>query len=1334
MQASNFSKDSGSPKSKQSPEWFEFQEITTTGSESDGAKGGVGSINVLFSNLGYDNDKVLKSDDSTEEGNTSSLVDITTPPYNNLVPKASIVSATGRFGLDRFMKKDEREFYLYIPSEGDEAPQIVAGEKINNLEIKFVNLPGLFTNVVEKNQFQRLTNNFWKPVQRKKDRINTFMRNLVLAGDIELMQKAFTQFTILESVLSNPFSINKKKLTDHESLLHICAKYGNNETMKKLLQTTNPTFPLDLRSDEMGRRDSILHTAVYAENTETVQAIVENVPEAIEQRRATSASIGPVKRTFTWGGLSRDSRDELSCTIGGELLDLINETKETALHLSTNKQDYSIMELLLDSSADISIKDRYGNNVLHIASMNNDVTGLEMIIVSQMEKGVQRVEELKDVLSAVNKKGKRPTELATKQETIEVLLNCYSDDEEKNDQLGILLSSATERNKVDLATFLVSKGASLNFESDQGLTPLNLASKRGYTDLACYMLAEGNDPNYKSEKSTCTAINNASKSGHKDLVKLLIKHKATLWDERHMQTSALHSAVNGGQLHLISFLIKDNGMDPNTRDSDGNTPLYYAIRGGYRDCVKALLNFKADPELPVDSTGEKAIHFAAKKNDRNILKVLLEYGARADEKDAVCKTPIDIALGNDYPHILELLLEFQVSLDREDNENNTPMHIIAIQNSYKCADFLLREAQIETAFKQLKAENVDEETPISIAKRKSHDSVLTTFIERVPMEYFDEGAKIYHEFLEDEQYDILKTIFNRMCVETKSGTEVHCKALMLDINAKGESPFSKHFSHLLPSLLHKLVDCNDKELREHPVVKKTVEKKLNFYRIWYVLSFLIYFVFLAVLSAALFIASYECDHDLKTFQITQIGSNVRLACETFSWVYVCLLTVSEFIEFAYGWLRLVKQKNLTLQEFKTFKMMKFDELEKGENLKDQTNCFILTLEWVKKFRQIFPILNRRMFYLPQATLQYIYDSPTDLLGILSFYLYFGIRFQYANIAWLFASLSFIGFTISLLKYTRIIPSLGAYIDTVKAVFSKDIPRFMVLYIIVFVAYIGGIHLAARFQPLGDHDRARLTVDGQMNSDLCHNDTSQLFFFNQAMTDTYTLLTPSVSGLTLLLDGGPGNREEDIFGVSIYFALVYILFSFTIIVVLSNILIAQLSETYAELNAQGTFYYRMGLIVSMELESILAFFLGKYFRQLSSIKSFNVPIDEWKGLVNETPDENINRQLSHLLHKVQKNSLALNEGSEKIISQTESLDKLSEKVSEMLVKVDFQKLDTPITQSPMGARSGLTERESSFRGALMEERIRKVESTVELIALQNSSLEGKLNDILNLLKK
>ena len=136
---------------------------------------------------------------------------------------------------------------------------------------------------------------------------------------------------------------------------------------------------------------------------------------------------------------------------------------------------------------------------------------------------------------------------------------------------------------------------------------------------------------------------------------------------------------------------------------------------------------------------------------------------------------------------------------------------------------------------------------------------------------------------------------------------------------------------------------------------------------------------------------------------------------------------------------------------------------------------------------------------------------------------------------------------------------------------------------------------------------------------------------------------------------------------------------------------------------------MGLVVSMELESTLAFFLGKYFRQLTSLKSFNVPIDEWKDLVNKSPGEDINKQLSDLQNTMDKSSTALYEGIEKVISNEERLDKVSEKVNEVL-----SKLSAPIDPKH--------EKRFSSIGPLFEDRIGNVESTVERVVMQNSHME------------
>ena len=153
--------------------------------------------------LGYDNDPEQKSDQSED----TDPLNVISPGYDN-TPRLSSGNIT--IGVDGSAKKDEREFYLYRAREGEEEAQVVAGEKVNNLEIKFVTLPGLVTNVADKHQLDRLTKQFWRPVLKKREGINKFINNLVLAGDVELMQRAFIQFPNLENVVLNPFNKDKK--------------------------------------------------------------------------------------------------------------------------------------------------------------------------------------------------------------------------------------------------------------------------------------------------------------------------------------------------------------------------------------------------------------------------------------------------------------------------------------------------------------------------------------------------------------------------------------------------------------------------------------------------------------------------------------------------------------------------------------------------------------------------------------------------------------------------------------------------------------------------------------------------------------------------------------------------------------------------------------------------------------------------------------------------------------------------------------------------------------------------------------------------------------------
>ena len=100
-------------------------------------------------------------------------------------------------------------------------------------------------------------------------------------------------------------------------------------------------------------------------------------------------------------------------------------------------------------------------------------------------------------------------------------------------------------------------------------------------------------------------------------------------------------------------------------------------------------------------------------------------------------------------------------------------------------------------------------------------------------------------------------------------------------------------------------------------------------------------------------------------------------------------------------------------------------------------------------------------------------------------------------------------------------------------------------------------------------------------------------------------------------------------VNFLFVALYIIFAFAIIVVLLNILIAQLSETYSEIIKTNEFHYKMELVVNLELKSNLAFITGKSLRKYTTIYELEVPVSSWEHLKVTCPGKNMEQQVDEI---------------------------------------------------------------------------------------------------------
>ncbi|AWP11167.1 putative DNA-binding protein RFXANK isoform 4 [Scophthalmus maximus] len=87
--------------------------------------------------------------------------------------------------------------------------------------------------------------------------------------------------------------------------------------------------------------------------------------------------------------------------------------------------------------------------------------------------------------------------------------------------------------------------------------------------------------------------------------------------------SALTLASSGGYVDIVESLLR-HGVDINTYDWNGGTPLLYAVRGNHIKCVEALLAKGADMTIESDS-GYSPMALAVALGHKKMQKVLEDH-------------------------------------------------------------------------------------------------------------------------------------------------------------------------------------------------------------------------------------------------------------------------------------------------------------------------------------------------------------------------------------------------------------------------------------------------------------------------------------------------------------------------------------------------------------------------------------------------------------------------------------------------------------------------------------------------------------------------------------
>lgn len=143
-----------------------------------------------------------------------------------------------------------------------------------------------------------------------------------------------------------------------------------------------------------------------------------------------------------------------------------------------------------------------------------------------------------------------------------------------------------------LTDWVVSYGADINDEDNNGLNALMYACQGGRPSLADLFISKGADVNAASSDGSC-ALHIAAQWGHEDVVDLLLAR----------------------------------GAKPDAVNADGWTPLLFASIGGHAKCTEHLLQFGAKTDIP-DHDGYTALVYATEGEHDEVVKLLQGAGAK----------------------------------------------------------------------------------------------------------------------------------------------------------------------------------------------------------------------------------------------------------------------------------------------------------------------------------------------------------------------------------------------------------------------------------------------------------------------------------------------------------------------------------------------------------------------------------------------------------------------------------------------------------------------------------------------------------------------------------
>ncbi|XP_050477994.1 serine/threonine-protein phosphatase 6 regulatory ankyrin repeat subunit A isoform X1 [Bombus huntii] len=531
---------------------------------------------------------------------------------------------------------------------------------------------------------------------------------------------------VIRALLEGGADVSLQTKQAQESAFHHCALAGNNEVLTEMISGMSATEVQKALNRQSAVGWTPLLIAAHRGHMELVTTLLANharvdvfdlegrsalhlaaehgylqVCDALLANKAFINSKSRVGRTALHLAAMNGYSHLVKFLVQdhGAAIDVLTLRKQTPLHLAAGAGQLEVCKLLLELGASIDATDDQGQKPIHAAAMNNYAEVAQLFL--------QRHPSL---VMACTKDGNTCAHIAAMQGSVRVIEELM-----KFDRQGVIsarnklteatpLQLAAEGGHAEVVKALVRAGASCADENRAGFTAVHLAAQHGHGQVL-EVMRSSQSLRISSKKLGVTALHVAAYFGQADTVRELLTNVpgtvksdpptggslvGELGSESGM--TPLHLAAYSGNENVVRLLLNSAGVQVEAATTEnGFNPLHLACFGGHITVVGLLLSRSAELLHSSDRYGKTGLHIAATHGHYQMVEVLLGQGAEINATDKNGWTPLHCAARAGYLDVVKLLVESGASPKSETNLGSAPIWFAASEGHNDVLKYLMEK-------------------------------------------------------------------------------------------------------------------------------------------------------------------------------------------------------------------------------------------------------------------------------------------------------------------------------------------------------------------------------------------------------------------------------------------------------------------------------------------------------------------------------------------------------------------------------------------------------------------------------------------------------------------